>query len=133
VDLESGSDAAPNTGEFVMLSRIRWNSRAVAGALLAAAIVTAGGLAAPAHAARLGIEIAPVAPPAPYVETIPPAPGAPELYAWIPGRWHWDGHRYGWTHGAWRSRAYAGAIWGPGGWRHHHDGWRWSEGQWRRP
>jgi hypothetical protein len=116
-----------------MFSCTHRTSHAIAGALLASAIVAASGAIVPASAAVIGLELAAPPPPAPHVEAVPPAPGPLGIYAWIPGRWHWDGHRYGWAYGVWQRRAYGGAVWAPGFWDHHHDHWRWRDGRWLAP
>jgi hypothetical protein len=40
------------------------------------------------------------APPAPIVEVQLPVPTFRAV--WVPGYWHWDGHRYGWRRGHYR-------------------------------
>lgn len=71
---------------------------------------------------------APIAPPAPYVETVPvaPYPGA----IWIGGYWNWTGHRHAWVPGRYE-RPRPGYHWeprrwdrGPRGWQQHGGGWR---------
>ncbi|WHZ10443.1 MAG: hypothetical protein OJF60_000882 [Burkholderiaceae bacterium] len=74
--------------------------------------------------------VAPVAPPAPYAEsiTVAPAPG----YIWIGGYWGWVGGRYMWRAGHWeaprRGYHWVPRSWvaGPGGW--HQRGGRWEGG-----
>ncbi|MDR2332301.1 MAG: hypothetical protein LBE61_02335 [Burkholderiaceae bacterium] len=71
---------------------------------------------------------APIAPPVPYVETVPvaPYPGA----IWIGGYWNWTGHRHAWVPGRYE-RPRPGYHWeprrwdrGPRGWQQHGGGWR---------
>ena len=72
---------------------------------------------------------APIAPPVPYVETIPVAPFAGAI--WIGGNWNWSGGRHVWSPGRYE-RARPGYHWQPqrwdrgprGGWYSHGGGWR---------
>lgn len=54
-------------------------------------------------------------PPAPRFETIPPSPGAE--FAWVPGRWVWDGAVWHWYHGRYRSRLLSRGTYVPGHWQ----------------
>ena len=58
---------------------------------------------------------APIAPPAPYVETIPVAPFAGAI--WIGGNWNWSGGRH---------------VWSPGRYEHARPGYRWQPHRWDR-
>jgi hypothetical protein len=70
------------------------------------------------------------APPAPYVESIPTAPG-PEFF-WVGGRWAWQG-RWVWVHGSYQRHPHyhPGAAWMGGHWDHRDRGYVWVEGSWR--
>ncbi len=67
-------------------------------------------------------------PPAPFEEVVTPAPSS--NYAWIPGRWRWDGG--GWTNvkGHWVPKPHPDAAWVVGGWRKKPHGWVWVRGHW---
>ncbi len=69
------------------------------------------------------------APPAALQERQPPAPYAGAV--WIPGYWHWSGHRYVWVVGTW-SAPRSGYAWVPSQWQATHHGWKWVPGHWRR-
>jgi hypothetical protein len=65
-------------------------------------------------------------PPTPY-EVQPPAPGPG--FAWVPGRWQWNGAQYLWIAGQWTLPPAYGAAWvGPRWVPYTH---RWSPGWWR--
>lgn len=73
---------------------------------------------------------APIAPPAPYVETIPIAPYAGAV--WIGGSWNWSGGRYAWAPGRYE-RGRPGYHWQPQRWdRGPRGGWYSRGGGWRR-
>ena len=67
-------------------------------------------------------------PPVELVETMVPAPGPG--YAWVKGRWEWDG-KWEWKSGCWVASPHPSAVWISGGWeaREHH--WGWRAGYWR--
>jgi len=68
-----------------------------------------------------------MAPPAPRVEVVGPAPHTG--FVWIPGYWNWvDGHHV-WIAGRWEAPR-PGYRWAPHRWVHEHDGWRLEEGRW---
>ena len=73
--------------------------------------------------------VAPVAPPAPYAEsiTVAPAPG----YIWIGGFWSWGGGRYAWNAGHWE-RPRPGYHWAPRSWAQGPHGWHQRGGRWER-
>jgi hypothetical protein len=75
-------------------------------------------------------EYADEAPPAPYVETIPVAPG-PDFF-WIGGRWAWRG-RWVWTAGHYdrHPHFHPGGGWEPGRWERVNGRYAWREGHWR--
>ncbi len=70
-----------------------------------------------------------VAPPAIIVEQRGRAPG--REYAWIPGRWAWNG-RWVWVHGEWRRHPHwhEGGGWIEGRWEVRPGGRAWVEGHW---
>jgi hypothetical protein len=74
--------------------------------------------------------VAPEAPPAPMMETIPIAPG-PD-YFWIGGHWHWN-HGWVWLAGHYdrHPHFHEGAGWEAGHWDHHGGNYVWVEGHWR--
>jgi hypothetical protein len=68
------------------------------------------------------------APPPPLVEVRPPAPrGA----VWIPGYWHWNGHRHSWISGRW-SAPRRGMRWEPDHWVRVGPRYRLERGHWAR-
>ncbi len=71
-----------------------------------------------------------VAPPAPYVEVRPYAPG-PD-YAWVNGYWHWDGSQYVWMRGRWEPVPATGYSWVPHGWIRDRGVYRFHPGRWVR-
>jgi|SRR5580700_8004211 hypothetical protein len=76
------------------------------------------------------VVIAPKAPPAPQVETPPPAPRPAE--AWIPGHWRWEpgAANFVWVHGHYAEPPRPRAAWAPGRWIERNNGWVWEEGRW---
>ncbi|HJL50377.1 MAG TPA: hypothetical protein RMG45_31225 [Polyangiaceae bacterium LLY-WYZ-15_(1-7)] len=54
------------------------------------------------------------APPTPYVEVAPPAPGP--AYVWVDGYWQWTGVQYVWVRGYWAVPPQPGFVWSPAGW-----------------
>ena len=86
------------------------------------------GLATPRTAAAAQIIIE-TAPPAPRFEAIPPAPVG--RYAWIPGRWNWNGHSYVWVGGRYVPMAARYRGWAPGHWGGHAREWYWVPGHWQ--
>jgi len=74
--------------------------------------------------------VAPTAPPAPEVETPPPAPAPTAV--WMPGHWNWSPERqvYVWSHGRYAEPPRARATWIPGRFTERPDGWVWQEGRW---
>lgn len=79
--------------------------------------------------ARVGFWVG-VAPPAPLVQPMPPAP-APG-YVWQPGYWSWDGVKWVWVPGTYVVPPYPGAVWVGGHWVPRGHGWTWVDGRWRR-
>ena len=70
-----------------------------------------------------------VAPPAPIVQTPPPAP-APG-YVWIPGHYIWNGSRYIWRGGAWAMPPAHHHRYVAGVWVHGRRGYYFRPGYWR--
>lgn len=69
-----------------------------------------------------------VAPPAPRYEAVPALePG----WAWAPGYWNWNGHRYVWVNGH-RVHARHGYHWVPDRWAENHGRWHHDHGHWDR-
>ncbi|CAM3532361.1 YXWGXW repeat-containing protein [Paracidovorax anthurii] len=105
-----------------------------AGALaaLAAAVTLSGCVVAP-PARQVVVEqgpmvVAPVAPPAPYVETVTVAPSP--VHVWVGGFWEWGGSRYAWRPGYWAAPPRPGAVWVPHHWEPGPGGWRMRPGHW---
>ena len=67
--------------------------------LMLCCLITMGGIAMPAVADRVGINIdIGTPPPATRVEVVPaPRPG----HVWAPGYWRWEGRRHVWVEGHW--------------------------------
>lgn len=75
-----------------------------------------------------GTVVADIAPPAPYVETIPVAPFAGAI--WIGGFWDWSGGRHVWRPGHYE-RPRPGFNYRQPGWAHGPDGrWMLHRGGW---
>ena len=68
-----------------------------------------------------------LAPPAPMVETVPPAPDA-DAY-WIPGHWQWTGNDYLWRDGHWE-RARANMVYQRASWDWDGAAWVFHPGRW---
>ncbi|PIG09242.1 YXWGXW repeat-containing protein [Comamonas sp. 26] len=98
-------------------------------ALVTAVALTGCVVAPTAPAYGYGGDItASVAPPAPYVETIPVAPVVGSI--WIGGFWDWEGGRHVWRPGHYEHArpgyTYRQPAWRPGGggqWMLHRGGW----------
>jgi len=95
-------------------------------ALITAAI--AGMLTAGMSFAKVSFYVG-VAPPAPIVETRPPAPGPG--YVWTPGYYRWSGNSYAWTNGLWVHPPHHRHHYVAGAWVHRHSGWYFRPGYWR--
>ena len=105
-------------------------------ALLAAVAASATLLSAcvvvPAHGPAYvpaPVVVAPVAPPAPLVEVVPPVPfyGA----VWLGGYWNWVGGRHIWVAGHYEQPR-PGYRWEPHRWEPHpQGGWGMRGGEWR--
>jgi hypothetical protein len=70
-----------------------------------------------------------VAPPAPYVETVPVAPFAGAI--WIGGYWGFRGGRHVWVPGRYEAPR-PGYRWEPHRWVQHSGHWHLEGGAWRR-
>ncbi|HZV92234.1 MAG TPA: hypothetical protein VFF72_03400 [Caldimonas sp.] len=102
--------------------------------VLAAAICSAGLSAcvvtpARPYAYESGAVVTDVAPPAPYVETIPVAPFVGAV--WIGGYWGWRGNRHVWVPGRYEAPR-PGYHWEPHHWVQHGGRWHLEGGAWRR-
>jgi hypothetical protein len=75
------------------------------------------------------VNYAPTPPPAPMVETVPPAPG-PTVY-WQPGHWAWTGTQYSWIAGHYEQRPSQAGLWQPGHWEQGPNGYFWVDGRWQ--
>jgi hypothetical protein len=75
------------------------------------------------------VVVADVAPPAPYVETLPPPPFAGAV--WINGYWGWRGGRHVWVGGRYEHPR-PGYTWSPHRWVQHDGRWHLEEGRWMR-
>lgn len=85
-----------------------------------------------AQAQTSTVIIAPSAPPAPRVETIPPPPSMQtQVMTWEAGHWVWNGTGWNWQDGHYVQRPSTAAVWEPGHWQQSNGGWVWVEGQWR--
>jgi hypothetical protein len=87
----------------------------------------------PAPVQSSEVIIAPNAPPAPRVETIPAPPGteAQTMY-WRPGHWTWTGANWAWEPGTYVQRPQPTAVWEPGHWSPRSDGgYVWVDGHWQ--
>jgi len=80
------------------------------------------------YAPEGGVVVADVAPPAPYVETVPLAPflGA----VWIGGYWGFRGGRHEWVPGRYEAPR-PGYHWEPHRWVQHDGRWHLEGGAWR--
>jgi hypothetical protein len=74
------------------------------------------------------VVIAPSAPPAPRVETIPPPPAAVDT--WVPGHWAWTGTEWSWVPGQYIARPASQATWVPGHWEQQGSEYVWVAGHW---
>ncbi|MBV9828248.1 MAG: YXWGXW repeat-containing protein [Alphaproteobacteria bacterium] len=76
------------------------------------------------------VVLAPTAPPAPQIETAPPAPAPTAV--WQEGHWSWNPERqlYVWMHGHYAEPPRVHAAWLPGRFVERPGGWVWEEGHW---
>lgn len=101
----------------------------VVGAVAALALA---GASLPAFA-QSTVVIAPSAPPAPRVETVPPPPTTDsQVMTWHPGHWAWNGANWNWEEGHYVARPAPTAVWEPGHWQQESTGgYVWVDGHWR--
>ncbi len=52
-------------------------------------------------------------------------------YAWEPGHWHWDGHRYVWFQGRYIPARANYHQYVPGSWVRRGGGWEWIPAHWQ--
>lgn len=76
-----------------------------------------------------GYVAAPMAPPSPINEPIPPPPYS--YYVWTPGYWQWRTSEWRWVYGEWVNPPYEGAQWEPGYWYKREENWYWQKGRWK--
>ena len=96
--------------------------------VIAASILAACTLGAPALTqARVDVDVV-IAPPAPIVETVPVERRG---YVWAPGYWRWNGHRHVWARGYYM-RAHPGRHWVAHRWEQRGDRWYFHDGHWER-
>jgi len=89
-------------------------------------------LVAGTASAHSQVVVAPSAPPAPRVESIPPPPSAgTQVMYWQPGRWEWDGLNWRWSSGHYAQRPSPQVVWRPGHWEQQPSGgYVWIDGRW---
>ena len=68
------------------------------------------------------------APPAPYQEVVPIAPGLG--YVWVGGYYGWTGRDYAWNRGYWSLPVRGYSRWAPGYWHRDGRGHYWVAGRW---
>jgi hypothetical protein len=96
------------------------------------AAVTAIGISGTAFAQDSTVIIAPSAPPAPRVETLPPPPSGTTTMSWQAGHWGWNGTTWVWDEGHYVQAPQAQAVWEPGHWvQQPTGGYVWVDGHWR--
>jgi hypothetical protein len=97
------------------------------------AAVAALGISASAFAQNSTVIIAPSAPPAPRVETVPPPPPVgTTTMGWQAGHWTWNGTAWAWDEGHYVQAPQAQAVWEPGHWEQQAGGgYVWVDGHWR--
>ncbi len=71
---------------------------------------------------------APEVPPAPQVETAPPAPSS--SHVWVEGYWVWE-RGWRWRPGVWVVRPRPLAAWVSGHWVREPSAWVWVPGRWQ--
>jgi hypothetical protein len=86
----------------------------------------------PVQLAQAAVIIAPTAPPAPQVETVPPPPSADPAMTWETGHWSWTGTDWAWAHGQYIVRPAPAAVWVGGHWDRQPNGWAWVDGHWQQ-
>lgn len=103
--------------------------KSVKSAAMSLALVIALGACASAPAQRPGRVYVRVAPPPARVEVVTVRPGP--NYAWVAGRYSWDGRAYAWVPGNWVRVRPGARRYVPGHWAHERQGWYWVDGRWR--
>ena len=102
-------------------------------AAAASAVVLSACVVAPARPVRYApaeeFVVTDVAPPAPYVETLPPPPYAGAV--WINGYWGWRANRHVWVGGRYEAPR-AGYAWHPHRWVQRDGRWHLEGGVWLR-
>ncbi len=90
------------------------------------------GTVPPSATAPPMVMMAPTAPPAPQVETVPAPPsGQEKVMVWQPGRWAWQDGAWSWQVGSYVMRPSDAATWIPGRWEvQPNGGYIWLEGRW---
>ncbi len=83
--------------------------------------------------AQQTVIVAPAAPPAPQVETIPPAPiVSGQVEYWQAGHWTWTSGGWMWTAGHYVIPPQTTATWVPGQWvTQPSGGYVWVDGHWQ--
>jgi hypothetical protein len=69
-------------------------------------------------------------PPDDQKDVVPPSPGLPAQWWFIPGNWVWRG-QWVWVAGHWRTRPHSGDVWLKGKWDKQGDVYVWQKGHWR--
>ncbi|MDR3537197.1 MAG: hypothetical protein P4L71_11920 [Acetobacteraceae bacterium] len=76
--------------------------------------------------------IAPSAPPAPRIETMPPPSAGSQVMSWQAGHWAWTGAAWSWEEGHYVQAPQPAAVWEPGHWEQQPTGgYVWVDGRWR--
>ncbi len=77
--------------------------------------------------------IAPSAPPAPRMESVPPPSSAgSQPMSWQAGHWAWNGAAWSWEEGHYVQAPQPAAVWEPGHWEPQSSGgYIWIDGRWR--
>ena len=116
---------------------MHWSHRAGLSAALLAAIALYGISPASAQTTTYTIPqganviIAPTPPPAPQVETIPPAPTVVPGMVWQEGAWNYRNGNWVWVPGSYVARPQGFSVWQPGQWVQQPDGrYYWNPGHW---
>ncbi len=97
-------------------------------AIIAALLITAAPLPAPAQfSVGVGFNVG-IAPPALPVYAMPACPYA--NWAWTPGYWAWGQAGYYWVPGTWVAPPSVGVYWTPGYWGNSGGYYGWNNGYW---
>jgi hypothetical protein len=111
-------------------------SQATAQTVMTYPVQTQTTVALPVQLAQSTIVVAPTAPPAPQVETVPPPPNTTTVTTfWQPGHWNWNGASWVWVDGTYMQRVQqpsSTAVWVPGAWiQQATGGYVWVAGHWQ--